>query len=127
MQPAIVIASEEHADELLDEFGRYRRDYDLRAVRSSNVLFITTPERVKERGLADDGPTNPGQISPFFPALGGGFNAPPGVIGGGIFVPGGGVAPPAIDPAPLPEPANPPPAPDKPAQAPPSPPVEKKP
>ena len=34
-QPAIVIASEEHADELLDEFGRYQRDYDLRAVRSA--------------------------------------------------------------------------------------------
>lgn len=101
---------------------------DLRAVRSSNVLFITTADRVKERGLSDDGPTNPGQISPFFPALGGGgFNPPPGAIGGGIFVPGGGVAPPAIDPAPLPEPASPPPAPDKPVQAPPAVPVEKKP
>lgn len=32
--PAIVLVSEEHADFLIDEFGRYRRDYDLRAARS---------------------------------------------------------------------------------------------
>ena len=82
---------------------------DLRAVRSSNVLFVTSHDKVKERGLTDDGPTHPGQISPFFPAVGGGFNPPPGVIGGGIFVPGGGVDPPAVAPLPLPEPANPPP------------------
>ena len=101
---------------------------DLRAVRSSNVLFVTSHDKVKEQGLTDDGPTNPSPLSPFFPMMGGGFNPPPGVIGGGIFVPGG-VAPPAIDPAPLPDP-TPPPAPDKPAekpaQAPPPPPVEKK-
>ena len=104
----------------------------------SNVLFVTSHDKVKERGLTDEGPTNPSPLSPFFPA-GGGFNPPPGVIGGGIFVPGGGIAPPAIDPAPLPDPANPPAAPEKPPQAPPPalggaapaappvPPVEKKP
>jgi hypothetical protein len=101
---------------------------DLRAVRSSNVLFVTSHDKVKERGLTDDGPTNPSPLSPFFPAVGGGFNPPPGVIGGGIFVPGG-IAPPvpAIEVAPLPDPATPPAAPEKPAQAPPPPPVEKKP
>jgi hypothetical protein len=104
---------------------------DLRAVRSSNVLFVTSHDKVKERGLTDDGPTNPSPLSPFFPMVGGGFNPPPGVIGGGIFVPGG-VAPPAVEAAPLPDPATPPVAvPDKlaekPAQAPPPPPVEKKP
>ena len=30
MNPAIVIVAPEHAAELLDEFGRYARDYDLR-------------------------------------------------------------------------------------------------
>jgi thioredoxin reductase (NADPH) len=32
--PAIVLVSDEHVDHLLDEFGRYLRDYDLRPVRS---------------------------------------------------------------------------------------------
>jgi thioredoxin reductase (NADPH) len=31
----ILLVSEEHADELLDEFGRYTRDYDVRATRSA--------------------------------------------------------------------------------------------
>ena len=31
----ILLVSEEHADELLDEFGRYARDYDVRATRSA--------------------------------------------------------------------------------------------
>jgi thioredoxin reductase (NADPH) len=35
VDPAIILVSEEHADFLDDEFGRYRRDYDLRPVRSS--------------------------------------------------------------------------------------------
>jgi thioredoxin reductase (NADPH) len=34
-RPAILLASEEHSDFLLDEFGRYARDYDVRAVRSA--------------------------------------------------------------------------------------------
>ena len=81
---------------------------DLRAVRMSNVLFVTSADKVKEKGLTDDGPTLPAPANPFFP--GGGF-PPPGVIGGGIGF-GGAVFPavPAMDPAP----ANPPP----PAQAP---------
>ena len=33
--PAIILVSAEHADLLEDEFGRYRRDYDIRAVRSA--------------------------------------------------------------------------------------------
>ncbi len=32
MQPAIILVSPERADFLLDEFGRYARDYDLHAV-----------------------------------------------------------------------------------------------
>jgi hypothetical protein len=91
---------------------------DLRAVRSSNVLFVTSSDKVKEKGLVDDGPTQPSPVSPFFP---GGLNPQPGVIGGvggGIFVPGGGIAPPAVE-----TPA----VPDKPADTPAPPPVEKKP
>lgn len=64
---------------------------DLRAVRSSNVLFVTSIDKVKERGLIDDGPTQPSPASPFFQMGVGGF-ALPGAIG-----PGGGVAPPAPD------------------------------
>jgi hypothetical protein len=93
---------------------------DLRAVRSSNVLFVTSYDKVKDRGLTDDGPTNPSPLSPFLP-LGGGLNPPPAVIGGGVFVPGGGVDPPAINPAPPPAPATPPAAlPNKPTQPPPA-------
>ena len=58
---------------------------DLRAVRSSNVLFVTSIDKVKERGLIDDGPTQPSPASPFFQMGVGGF-ALPGAIG-----PGGGV------------------------------------
>jgi thioredoxin reductase (NADPH) len=35
-RPVILLVSEEHADELLDEFGRYRRDYDVRATHSAD-------------------------------------------------------------------------------------------
>ena len=90
---------------------------DLRAVRMSNVLYVTAPDKVKEKGLHDDGPTNPSPLNPFFP--GGGGVPVPGVIGGiggGIFVPGGGIAPPAVEAPPA---QNPPPPPDKPVQAPP--------
>jgi len=34
-RPAILLVSEENADFLLDEFGRYARDYDVRAARSA--------------------------------------------------------------------------------------------
>jgi thioredoxin reductase (NADPH) len=34
LQPAIVLVSEEHGEQLLDEFGRYQRDYDVRLVGS---------------------------------------------------------------------------------------------
>ncbi|HET7431069.1 MAG TPA: FAD-dependent oxidoreductase [Nocardioides sp.] len=34
-RPLILLVSEEHADELLDEFGRYTRDYDVRATHSA--------------------------------------------------------------------------------------------
>ena len=34
-RPAIVLVSEENSDFLLDEFGRYARDYDVRAARSA--------------------------------------------------------------------------------------------
>ncbi len=36
MQPAIILVSDDHADLLLDEFGRYARDYDLVQARSSS-------------------------------------------------------------------------------------------
>lgn len=77
---------------------------DLRAVRTSNVLFVTTPEKAKD--FKDDGPTTPSPLNPFF---GGGAGiAIPGVIGGfGGAVP---VPPPVPDPPPAtnPPPANPP-------------------
>jgi hypothetical protein len=102
---------------------------DLRAVRQSNVLFVTSPDKVKEKGLGDDGPTIPTQGGPFFPGI-----PQPGVIGGfgGGF--GGAVPPgvPVMDPAP----ANPPPPPPAVAPAtgatppapvpPPAPPAEKR-
>ena len=34
-RPAILLVSEENSDFLLDEFGRYARDYDVRAARSA--------------------------------------------------------------------------------------------
>ena len=40
--PAIVLVSEEHADALLDEFGRYRRDYELHVAHSSAEALATT-------------------------------------------------------------------------------------
>ncbi|MFZ2016226.1 MAG: FAD-dependent oxidoreductase [Nocardioides sp.] len=48
-RPAILLVSEEHADELLDEFGRYSRDYDVRAARSA------AEARTVVRGLTGDG------------------------------------------------------------------------
>lgn len=88
---------------------------DLRAVRSSNVLFVTTVEKAKD--FRDDGPTSPSQINPFFPGIPGGI----GVIGGGF----GGIALPVNPPPPgCPPPATEPPAgaekpPEKPGEKPP--------
>lgn len=118
---------------------------DLRAVRMSNVLFVTTPDKAKVLREDADGPTGPSPLNPIF----GGLNFPPGAIGG--FGGAGGIvfpAVPAVDPAlPVVDPA--PPAekpvekvPDKekpaekppeksgdkpPATTPPAPPAEKKP
>ena len=80
---------------------------DLRAVRSNNVLFITTPE--KARYFRDDGPIQASPASSFhgfigFGGLGGGFGGFGGIGGGmggfggigapGFGPPGGGI----IDP-----------------------------
>jgi len=48
-RPVILLVSEEHADELLDEFGRYTRDYDVRATRSSVEAGVAV------KGLRDSG------------------------------------------------------------------------
>ncbi|MCD4536234.1 FAD-dependent oxidoreductase [Nocardioides sp. cx-169] len=46
MQPAIILVSDEHADFLLDEFGRYARDYDLHTARScAQALEVTRTVR----------------------------------------------------------------------------------
>ena len=48
-RPAILLVSEENADFLLDEFGRYARDYDVRAARSAAEAATTV------KGLYRDG------------------------------------------------------------------------
>jgi thioredoxin reductase (NADPH) len=47
--PTILMVSEQHADFLLDEFGRYARDYDLRTARSCAEALAAT-EDVKASG-----------------------------------------------------------------------------
>src|SRR5687767_7517727 len=47
--PAIVLVSESHADFLLDEFGRYVRDYELRAVRSCSEA-LEVAEEIRSAG-----------------------------------------------------------------------------
>jgi thioredoxin reductase (NADPH) len=47
--PVIMLVSAEHADFLLDEFGRYARDYDLRVARSS-ADALAESERVRAEG-----------------------------------------------------------------------------
>jgi thioredoxin reductase (NADPH) len=42
--PTILMVSEEHADFLRDEFGRYARDYDLRTARSCAEALAATEE-----------------------------------------------------------------------------------
>lgn len=55
VQPAIILVSEEHAAFLLDEFGRYARDYDLHTAGScADALEVT-------RGIRDAG----GQVALF--------------------------------------------------------------
>lgn len=76
---------------------------DLHAVRSNNVLFITSPDKVEKPRLGDDGPTNPGQVNPVFPI---GPNGVPfgGGFGGVQILPGVAPAVPAVEPpAPAPE------------------------
>jgi hypothetical protein len=93
---------------------------DLRAVRMSNVLFVTTPEKADKLRPDADGPTAPSPINPLMPLGGAGVWNLNGV---------GGIAFPAVPvpPAPCPvPPANPPAAPaNPPATAPanPAPPV----
>jgi thioredoxin reductase (NADPH) len=48
-RPAILLVSEENAELLLDEFGRYTRDYDVRAARSAAEAAATV------KGLYRDG------------------------------------------------------------------------
>ena len=114
---------------------------DLRAIRMSNVLFVTTPEKAEKLRPDADGPTAPSPINPLFPG-----GVVPGALGGlnfgAVVVPGPPCpvpAPPANPAPPVPEtpPAKPAaPAPEtppaKPATPPPAnpvppPPVEKKP
>jgi hypothetical protein len=92
---------------------------DLRAVRMSNVLFVTTSEKADKLRPDADGPTAPSPINPLFPG-----GVPQGVIGG--FGGVGGIVFPAPVPAACPvppQPANPAPeapapTPDKPAPTP---------
>jgi hypothetical protein len=83
---------------------------DLRAVRMSNVLFVTSPERAEKLRPDADGPVPASPFSPFLPV------PPPGGIGfgggfGGVVVPDMAVEAPAVPPAPAAPP--PPPAPPK--------------
>ncbi|MCE9566316.1 MAG: hypothetical protein K8U57_30195 [Planctomycetes bacterium] len=83
---------------------------DLRAVRMSNVLFITTPEKAKVLREDADGPTAPTPANQVFPF---GPNGPPipGGFGGAQILPVAPAAPaveaPAVQPAPAPAPAAP--------------------
>jgi len=47
-RPAILLVSEEHSEELLDEFGRYTRDYDVRAARSAAEAGATVKELFRD-------------------------------------------------------------------------------
>lgn len=70
---------------------------DLRAIRMSNVLFVTTPERAEKLRADADGPVQPSTATPgLFPG-----NAPPGIGFGGAFaLPAVQVAPPVVVEAP---------------------------
>jgi len=78
---------------------------DLRAVRMSNVLFVTTPERAEKLRPDADGPLPGGNPLPVFPH---GLNPPPVPAFGLNF---GGLALPAAPPQALPAPPAPEPGP----------------
>ncbi len=48
--PAIVLVSEHHADTLLDEFGRYARDYDLHSTTSAKDALLATRDVIEAGG-----------------------------------------------------------------------------
>ena len=48
-QPAMVVVSQEYADLLLDEFGRYGRDYDVQGARSA-IEAIAVLSRLRNEG-----------------------------------------------------------------------------
>lgn len=48
-QPALVLVSEQYAALLLDEFGRYRRDYDVQGARSA-IEAIAVLSRLRNEG-----------------------------------------------------------------------------
>ncbi|MBA4188603.1 MAG: hypothetical protein C0467_11435 [Planctomycetaceae bacterium] len=79
---------------------------DLRVVRMSNVLFITTPEKAKALREDADGPTTPSPVTPGLPMFG--PNGPvPGGFGGLQVVPAvPAVEAPAVPPQPEPAPVN---------------------
>lgn len=79
---------------------------DLRAVRMSNVLFVTTPEKAKVLREDADGPTSPSPANPFFP-FGGGVGLPPGGIGG-VVLPAVPIDPIQVNPPPPPQVTPPP-------------------
>ncbi|UPK75546.1 FAD-dependent oxidoreductase [Nocardioidaceae bacterium SCSIO 66511] len=49
-RPAIILASQEYADELVDTFWRYEREYDLRPARSSGEVLELT-EKLQADGV----------------------------------------------------------------------------
>lgn len=50
MQPALILVSEEHAEFLLDEFGRYARDYDLHAAGTCAEAEALAAEIIADGG-----------------------------------------------------------------------------
>jgi thioredoxin reductase (NADPH) len=48
--PALILVSPEHADELADEFGRYRRDYDIHTAASTAEAEVLAQRIVDEGG-----------------------------------------------------------------------------
>ncbi len=50
-RPAIVLVSEAHADSLVDEFGRYTRDYELLPARTCEAALTAAEHHVARGGL----------------------------------------------------------------------------
>jgi hypothetical protein len=75
---------------------------DLRAIRMSNVLFVTTGERAEKLRADADGPVQPSTATPgIFPG-----NAPPGFgviggFGGAVALPAPVAGPPAVEAPPV--------------------------